>query len=72
MIDESFFDENGEVKPERPDEFVAHIRAKVAKLAKSGGHILLTGPAGNALAAHRRNGHAHAVRVRDAGAGVCA
>ncbi len=51
MIDESFFDKNGEVREERLDEFVAKLKASVAKGRR---HIALTGPAGNALARHRR------------------
>lgn len=54
MIDESFFDENGEVRPERLDEFVRSLRALVAKFASRGGHITLTAAAMNALMAHRR------------------
>jgi hypothetical protein len=51
MIDASFFDANGEVKPERLDEFVTHIRALVARYASRGGHITLTASAMNAVAA---------------------
>ena len=50
MIDESFFDAKGEVRPDRVDEFVAKLRAEC--LAR-GGPVTLTGPEGNALAADR-------------------
>ena len=70
MIDQSFFDARGQVRPDRVDEFVTNLRAK---RAKDGRHILLTGPAGNAIAAqiareraeaekasYARQGHWHA------------
>jgi hypothetical protein len=45
MIDESFFDEKGEVRSERLDEFIAHLHATQAR----GIYVNLTGPVGNAL-----------------------
>ena len=51
MIDESFFDEKGEVREDRLDEFVARLQASVASGKR---HIALTGAAGNALARHKR------------------
>jgi hypothetical protein len=50
MIDESFFDANGQVVPERVDEFVTDLSAQCAK----GRRISFTGPAMIALARAQR------------------
>ena len=51
MIDASYFDENGEVREDRLDEFVASLKASVARGKRC---IALTGVAANALARHKR------------------
>ena len=50
MSDKDFFDANGQVPPDRVDDFVAHLRAKSVK---RGGHIPLSLGAVNALARKR-------------------